>query len=169
MEKLRSILKIFIVTLALFVTLCSCSSGDIRDYRERGFSSSLLLSWDELKITARIDVGIPNENGKRLVRIDLLSPETLSGISLCQDGDKRYILCEDLQISEEQLKTMFVWLDLILPIGELKITGKLEANGSSVITAYVGNSNMHIDPNTHAPVEIYDMGKRVTFEHFEFY
>ena len=163
---LRAKTRLLCLLFAFVLTLTSCSNKDVRDYREYGFCARVIHVNGGTEAEADIFVEAPSAEGERKMRIELTYPESLSGIVLCCDGGERYILCGEMRLEDTGFEYLFEWFNILLPTGELKVTGKCELSGTYALGALTDECEIYLDISTHSPKEIRKGDKSIKFKSF---
>ena len=166
MERLRRVSVAMAVILLITLFGSACSGRMLSDYRQKDFTAEVLLSDGTSDIKAQVIFKAPTDGCDRSVRMIFTSPETLSGIALCEDGE-RYITYDGIRIEKNGLEYLFEWLDVILPEGELRYIGKGIAEGVSTYNALVNDCSIYLDRSTCLPLRIEKESRTVVFERVE--
>ena len=157
---------------ALFTTvviLLSCSAGcspktPPTDYRESSFVATAELSDQSGSATAKITAD------RSSVSMELITPDSLSGIALVRENGENYILCGDMRMPSSDHGYLLEWLDMIIPAGKIILTGNTKIDGLASVGAVVEGQDVEIyfDKSTYAPLKIIKNGRCVTLTAFEF-
>lgn len=166
MGRLRAVTLSMAVLLATVFIMCACRGGTLSDYRAKGFEAEVVLSDGSYDIKAHISVEVPTDTGVRSVRMTFTQPESFSGVTLCENGE-RYITYKDVRIDAEGMEYLFLWIDMILPEGELRYIGKGSEDGIPTYNTLIGECSIYLDRSTCLPVRIEKESRTVVFEMVE--
>ncbi len=157
---------------AFFITvtiILSCFTGCFQrslptDYRKSSFIATAELSDKNSSVTAKITAE------EDCVYLELMTPDRLSGITLCREEAGDFLLCEDLRVPSAQYEYLFEWLDLMLPNGEIILTGETKIDGSDAVGAVLDGQDVEIylDKSTYAPLKIIKKDRQITLISFKF-
>ena len=159
----RKVLFCFVIILAIL--LCSCGTAySFKDYRERGFQCVTELDDGGQRYCARLAVSAPDEYGEREIQIELIRPDTLSGIVATVRGGNTVITCDGISIPTENFSRLISRFSVLLAGGDMKPVCNTEINGKKAVFYKAENITgseeyeFYLDPDTCAPMEIRHKG-----------
>ena len=157
-------MSLILALFCVFLPSCAQSTPKI-DYRQSSFRAHTHLVCDRSTLTAEISY----DANTATLRIDILSPSGLSGVSLYRENGKRSVKSGNIDFGDG-LDNLLAWLDLILPDGELIATGKQVFEGRNVISTVIEASGCEIllDADTYAPLTIRQGERQIKLNSFEF-
>jgi len=154
MVKLK-IIAVLLITAFCICCLFSCGRGGItEDYRDSPFEATVVLCRGSSSWEARITVG-DDAAEQRDIRIELLSPETLSGISIYRENGEVYAQYGDLRMSGSSFGHILEFADIIIPKGEMELVGKSDIGEKRILCASTTSGHeIYLNAETLEPVEI---------------
>ncbi len=164
-------IKIWALIITLFLIfpyLFGCApKAPQADYRQLPFSAKAILSDGTIELYVKI---LSKKGDTDSISMELLSPDSLSGITFCISGNEKYALCGDMRLSPEGYGYIFGWLELIFPEGELTSTGECKINGRYAIGLIDETKSLevYVDKDTYAPIFIASGNMKILIESFEF-
>ena len=164
MAKLK-IGALLITVSVIFSSFMGCSKRKLAvDYRESSFIAVARMTDRTGELTAKVT------SSRGCVYIELLTPDSLSGITLCREAFGDFILCGDLKVPSEQYAYLLEWLDVILPQGEIILTGKTSLDGSEALGAVIETESVEIylDKSTYAPLKIIKKDRQISLISFDY-
>ena len=162
---------LIIAVIFLIFSFCSCQKRTIReDYRDSGFRTRISFCSLGMDIEAYL-VAEPSSDGSHNLKLEVISPESLCGLTVCKIGDREYVKYEGITLSENSFSALLKYAEIAIPQGEIFIVSKAELNGDEVIFATAKRSDgqtyeIYLDPRSYIPKEIHLGDTSVIFSEF---
>ena len=151
-QKLR-FLSVFLCFLLCFPS-CSYTKKDPLEYRSRGFRATVSVELESFSFDAVFHISPPDSEGGVSFKVDFISPNSLSGLSVVQSRDNFKILLDGKEYISEN-STVFSELDIGRAVTALSPTEpvrSIKSNGEHTIVS-VGDYTIYIDPDTSLPIK----------------
>ena len=170
MVKIRVKLLAVSVLIYMILGLCSCARfARVDDYRSRSFRCEIDFSIGNTAVCARIFA-----KGSEEICMELLSPESVEGVILCQTGGSEYVEYDGMFLDADAFGEIFSYGRAIVPEGNIIKKSKVRGRDSEICLTVKENENtggyyeIYVDKKSGIPREIFFDGESVTVRNFEF-
>ena len=135
----KLLLRVVQTVLSLVLVLSCVSCGRARlpaDYRMAAFDARVSWTVEGLSVLAVLRADAPVE-GARGIRMEMISPQTLSGVVLTRQEGQWRVACGELETDASLLRELTAFAELLLPMGEITPVCETEWQGETVLYAEI--------------------------------
>jgi len=162
------IYKMICVIIALLMLGgCGKIDSEVLSYAERPFCAEVKGQMHGLDFSASVQVSARNEDGGRNIRIQFVSPESLRGIVVTNDGKESRVDLDGVSLKDSAAEGWMLAAQLLIPQGQVVSIKSAEQDPHTAVVLLDSKQTIIIDVNTGAPLEAAIDGTYVKVTRFE--